>query len=144
MAEDPYYDGFICEEDIKDLNDFEKRRKMVVPSCISLTDDEFISLEEHPTEKEVIIRRIIESKNPILHTKINNYRCIQVTTPNSVNSYKKHILDVERKVLAKEKFVMDVSKVHLTINSCQFYIDNKKKRVFVIVYNGEERINNLF
>ena len=136
MAEDPYYDGFICEEDIKDLNEPEKRRKMAVPSCISLSDDEFINLQEHSSEKENIIRRIIESKNPNLYTKINNHRCIQITTPNSENSYKKHILDVERKVSANEKFVMDVPKEHQTINSCQFYIDNKKKRVFVIVYNG--------
>ena len=138
ISDDPYYDGFICEEDIKDLNDPEERKKMEVPFMFDLTDDEFSHIEEHPSEKEKNIRSLIELKNIAFYKKINNYKCIQVTTPIAENSYKKHILDVEKKVQAQEKFVMDIKKVDKNTNSCQFYIDNKKKRVFVIVYRGAE------
>jgi hypothetical protein len=138
ISDDPYYDGFICEEDIKDLNDPEERRRMEVPIKIDLTDDEFAHIEQVPSEKEMNIRSLIRLKNPDLYIQIYTYKCIQVTTPIAENSYKKHILDVEKKVLAHEKFAIDIPKVHKKINSCQFYIDSKKKRVFVIVYRGAE------
>jgi hypothetical protein len=138
ISDDPYYDGFICQEDIKDLNDPQERRRMEVPMMFHLTDEEFAYIEQNPIEKEKNIRSIIRLKHMGLYMQIYTYKCIQVTTPNSENSYKKHILDVEKKVQAQEKFVMDIPKAHKSINSCQFYIDDKKKRVFVIVYRGAE------
>ena len=138
ISDDPYYDGFICEEDIKDLNDPQERRRMEVPIKIDLTDDEFTQIEAVPSEKEKTIRSLIRLKNPDLYIQIYTYKCIQVTTPIAENSYKKHILDVEKKVLAHEKFAIDIPMVNKKINSCQFYIDNRKKRVFVIVYRGAE------
>jgi len=136
-AESNEYDGFIYEEDIKDISNPEERNRMHVPFRIDLSDEEFETIVASSGQNlEQVIRSIIQLKNNHLYETILTYKCIQKTIPESENSYKKHIQDVAKKVDANEKFVMDISKKYKHINSCQFYIDNKNKKIYVIVYSG--------
>jgi hypothetical protein len=133
----PDYDGFIGDEDLKDIHDPQERQRQHIPSEIALSDSEFVQIVETPSKlQEQLIRDLIKEKNNNLYQKINTYKCIQKTMPETDNSYKKHILDVSNKIKANEKFVMDINKKDREINSCQFYIDKKEKRIIVIVYSG--------
>lgn len=133
----PEFDGSIGNEDLKDINDPYERQRMHVPVEIPLSEEEFLAIEATEKNKqEQVIRSLIEKKDNSLYLKITGYKCIQKTTPNADNSYKKHILDVSKKVQAQQKFYMDINKKDRNINSCQFYIDNKHYRIFVIIYSG--------
>lgn len=136
-TESAEYEGFICEEDIKDMSDPEERNRMHVPSRIELSDEEFESVVASSGKpQEQIIRSIIQNKNTDLYQTILTYKCIKQSMPQADYSYKTHIQDVAKKVDANEKFVKDVNKKDKHINSCQFYIDNKNKKLYVIVYSG--------
>lgn len=65
-------------------------------------------------------------------------KCIQITQPIQNNSYKKHITDVVNASLANRPYSVDLPSDKKHVNNWQMFIDNREKRMCIVVWSVDE------
>ena len=131
---DPDDDGSVTEKDMKDIKNPDRAR-MHVPRVFKMTDEDFEEFEKlGGGNREKFLRKLVKGIDPSFADDLEKYTCTQTTAPGTEISYKKHITYILEKSNDGEKSFLDIK--DKTINSCQFYIDNKGKQFIVVMFNG--------
>ena len=69
-----------------------------------------------------------------LSTENKDGGCIQITIPESDNSYKKHITNIYNKVKQNKKCSIDLDAINKEKNNWQCFVDSKLYRLIIIPY----------
>jgi len=132
------------ETNIETIIQDETQYKRVPVIINGLLKTDIIFTSKNKDEKlEFIKSKIInkdEYKKLYNFIFINNTKCIQITQPNSVKSYDKHIIDAVDAYNKNMVFILDVNKTHKTKNNWQVYIDNKELRLIFVIWSLDKTL----
>jgi hypothetical protein len=121
------------DDDNNDKNEF-----MRFPVVLNITKDEIELLaEEKKSCKRTLIFNIVKNIDKKLYKYITTecVECLQITTPKTEGSYKKHILDIIKK---NKPCSIDLKKEQKDINNWQVFIDNKGNRLCFVLWVVDE------
>ena len=108
-----------------------------IPIIIDNIDkDAFIFTKSRIKDKKIaFIKSLLKDKNQNrLLNFINNehVECVQITMPDSDNSYKKQIVDIVK--AAKDNKIFSISLKNKEIDNWQVFIDNREKRLCFVLW----------
>lgn len=129
--------------------DFRKKSKkeimepaMTVPKIIKVSDEEFNSLKKKGRSwDESSFISVIKKYDEELVKEINKMKKLQITLPETDDSYKKHIEDPMNAINENKKFAIDIKKGKESDNLYQIYIDSKNKSLIVSLYYGKNIVS---
>lgn len=118
------------------IDEYNNEMKKEVPIIISTTSDIITRLKALSTsDKKTLVLNLLLNKDRKFDY-INRYNCKQISIPESENSYKKHILDPIKWAMEKKRGMLDFTPDEKKTNIWQAFIDERKNRIIVIIYNG--------
>ncbi len=131
---------FLAPKNIKNLEIIEVLSNKRIPVIIEgLEENDKIFTEKKKKEKikTVLskIQKIVKYENLynfILHP---DTKCVQITTPESTGSYKRHITDVVNASINNTPYSIDLKEKHTKFNNWQVFIDNKQKRLCFVIWS---------
>jgi hypothetical protein len=92
-------------------------------------------------EKIKIIFELLKRKTEDKYKKLYNFitntdevYCLQITQPESIDSYKKHITDIVNASIKNIATFIDIKEEYKTVNNWQVFIDNKEKRLCFVLW----------
>jgi hypothetical protein len=139
-------------EDPEDFNESHFRKKskaerdapaMTVPSVISLTAEEYMSItKKGKSWDEKCIMDFIEKKSPITFNLIKTNKATkdQITQPETEGAIKKQITDLVAGSEGSHKKVISIKKVNKTNNVYQVFMDSRGKRLIVSIWLGKNLV----
>jgi hypothetical protein len=136
---------FMDPKNIKNLEIIEPIKTKTnerIPIIIDgLKETDIIFHTKEKKEKYKFITELLLTKIDIpIYKKLYNFIinpdviCCQITMPESVGSYKRHIIDTVNKNIANEPFSISVQLKYKEKNNWQVFIDNKEKRLCFIIW----------
>lgn len=138
--------SFVASKNIKNLSitcdtEHNKRSCMRIPIILSIGDmmQTFLKIDGKKNRKEFIVN-IIKEKEISLYEFVtkNGVKCTQITEPQEDNSYKKHITDVVNKSIIKLPYTVDLKKDDKDYNNWQVFVDNREKRLCIVLWVIDE------
>jgi hypothetical protein len=116
---------------------------MTVPSVISLTAEEYMSItKKGKSWDEKCIMDFIEKKSPITFNLIKTNKATkdQITQPETEGAIKKQITDLVAGSEGSHKKVISIKKVNKTNNVYQVFMDSRGKRLIVSIWLGKNLV----
>ena len=111
---------------------------MRVPVIINISKDEIDEISKIPSnEKKKFIFNIVKDTDEKLYKYITNTAVedpLQMSTPISDNSYKKHITDIVNKNKKNKPCTIDLKPKTKEVNNWQVFIDNRENRLCFVIW----------
>lgn len=118
---------------IQDIDENKRRPYMFQNLDLDMNKYDTLFGKKNGNKKEIIME-IVKENNNSLYLFITNSKCKQITMPDTTSSYKKHVIDVYYKYIENKNFVIDFTPEEKRNDCWMGIIDNKNKRLFVIVW----------
>jgi hypothetical protein len=118
------------------------KRVPVIISGLDITDIIFTTTKR--TDKIARVLSLLNNNEAYkrLYDFINNpdVVCAQITKPECDNSYKKHITDVVNASISNTPYIVDQKKENKGKNNWQLFIDNREKRLCIVIWSINEEL----